>query len=379
MRAGPGQTVAGRYQVTDRPQSPAGPGEQRFAVDGRTGAQVVLEALELPELLAPELYATGPEDAPEASRWLDPGRIVAAVAAVIEGCPEHPRLRQAFEAVAQEGMVWIAVELPPAVELSALLADGPLPPYRVAELAADLAGALRALHTAGQVHGNLGPHTVLVCEDGAALLGGQALAAAEEALAGSLAGPDGRRRVEVRAGVVGARAERWAPELLAGPDQAGPAADCWALGVLLHRLLTGRGPFPEQTPTALFAAVRSGRPAGTEGCGPLRPLVDLLLAADPAARPDAQAVQRWLCDLLATAPEPYAAAAEPEVLPVLRPSWPLVPRQRRSTAVVGVEHARHAKQRGDGRQPSKLLPVLLVGGVLLVMLGALTAVVLLAH
>lgn len=265
---------------------------------------------------------------------------------------------------AEDGQVWIAVERPVAVELAALLADGPLPPYRVAELAADLASALRALHTAGQVHGNLVLPTVLVCEDGAALLGGQAIGAAEEALSRALAGPDGRRRVEVRAGLVGARAERWAPEQLTGTGEAGPAADCWALGVLLYRLLTGHGPFSEQSPTALFAAVRAGQSAPTAGCGSLRPLVDRLLDPDPGARPGAEEVQKWLSELLATAPEPYREPEVVETLPVLRPSWPLVPRQRGGRQVAAAEHARHASRPA---RPSRLLPVLLVGGVLVAM------------
>ncbi|WP_429216438.1 protein kinase domain-containing protein [Kitasatospora sp. MAP12-9] len=367
--------MAGRYQLTARPEpsvehGEAEHGEQWHAVDDRTGVPVLLEALELPEVLAPDLYDA---DSPAPSRWLDPAEVVAQARAAIAACPEHPRLRQAFDVVAEDGAVWIVGELPPAVELAELLVDGTLAPYRVAELASDLAGALRAVHTAGLVHGNIGIEQVLVCEDGAALLGGRALGVAQEALARALGGPDGRRRTEVRAGLVGLGAERWAPELLTPAGTAEQAADCWALGVLIYRLLLGHGPFPEQSPTSLFAAVRSGWPTSTEGCGPLRPLVDRLLAADPSARPGAEEIRTWLTGLLATAPEPYQPAQEPAHLPVLRPARPLVFRRRAAAPAVAPEHAaRHA--RAASSAPS---PVLLVGGVLTAMLLALAAVVLL--
>ncbi|MFE9422157.1 protein kinase [Kitasatospora sp. NPDC006697] len=372
MRAGPGQIVAGRYQVTDRPGEASGP-PSRIAVDTRSGVRVLLEAVELPELLVPEL--SGSTDF-AGSRWLDPAPVLAEVAAVLAAVPEHPRLRQSFEAVAEDGAVWLAVEQPVAVRLPELLAAGPLPPYRVAELAADVAAALAAVHGAGRVHGNVLAEQVLVCEDGAALLGGLAVGVAEEALARLLGGGDPRRWGQARAGLAGNRAERWPPELLTDLGAFGPAADSWALGVLLHRVLTGRGPFAEQSQTALFAAVRSGARADSAGCGPLRPLVDRLLALDPAARPTAAEARAWLAELLAEAPEPYRVEPPAELLPVLRPRRLPVPRPRAGASVRAERPHRHA---GAARRPSRLLPVLLVGGVLGAMVLAMAAVVLFAH
>ncbi|MFE0464276.1 protein kinase [Kitasatospora sp. NPDC058965] len=367
MRAGPGRTVAGRYRVTDR----AG-GSRLLAVDAATGARVLLEGVELPEVLVPELAGSVEF---EGSRWLDPQAVLAEATAVLAALPEHPRLRQSFAVLAEEGTVWAAVELPSGVPLTEPAADGPMDPYRVAELAADLAGALVAVHRAGLVHGGVLAERVLVCEDGAALLGSPALGAVEEALARELGGADGRRWGQARAGLVGAVAERWPPELLAEVPTAGPAADLWALGVLLHRLLTGQGPFPDQTPTVLYTAVRAGQRLDSAACGPLRPLVDRLLAPAPAERPTAEQAREWLAELLAGAPEPYRSEPEHEVLPVLRPSWPLVRRQRRAADPVAVDHGRHA--RAAERRPSALVPVLLVGGVLAAMVAAMAAVVLL--
>ncbi|MFF7633895.1 protein kinase [Kitasatospora sp. NPDC008050] len=389
MRAGPGQTVAARYEVTDRAPQDGTAGPRRLATDLRSGVPVLLEALELPEVLVPEL--AGSADF-EASRWLDPAEVLAAVRAVLARTPEHARLRQVFEVLAEDGLVWVVGEQPVAVELSELLQEGPLEPYRAAELAADLVSGLGAVHRAGLAHGQVVAEQVLICADGAALLGGQAGAAAEEALARGLSGTDGRRWAQARAGLVGTRAERWSPELLR-PEllgqgaAAGPEADLWALGVLLQRVLTGQGPFPEATPTALFAAVRAGQRSTSGGCGPLAPLVDRLLAADPAERPTAEEAGRWLAELLAHAPEPLQAVEPAQALPVPRPAWPLVPRPRhrgapsaeaggQSAAQVAPEPARHAH--AAARRPSRLLPVVLVGGVLAAMVLGIAAVVVFA-
>ncbi|PYC78081.1 hypothetical protein C7C46_17265 [Streptomyces tateyamensis] len=366
--------MAGRYRVTDRAAGPAAAdGLRLVAVDAETGGRVLLEGVELPEVLVPEL--AGSVDFP-GSRWLDPEPVLAVAAEALAAVPEHPRLRQSFAVLAEDGVVWVAVELPGGAPLTELLAEGPLEPYRVAELAADLVAALGAVHLTGRAHGGVLAERVHVYEDGAALLGGPVLGAVEEALARELGGPDGRRWGLARTGLVGARAERWPPELLAEQGAvAGPPADLWALGVLLHRLLTGQGPFPEQAPPELYAAVRAGQRLDSAPCGPLRPLVDGLLVPQPGQRWTAAQARQWLTGMLAGAPEPYRVEPEHEVLPVLRPSWPLVVRRRRGARAVGPEHARHA--RAAARRPSPLLPLLLVGGVLVAMVAAMAAVVLL--
>ncbi|MEU9133691.1 hypothetical protein AB0D08_37325 [Kitasatospora sp. NPDC048540] len=365
MRAAPGQLVAGRYRVTDRP------GIGAAAQDLRTGGQVLLHALDLPELLIPG--QPGAEPDPQY------GALVAdRVAAAVASAPHHPRLLADVEVVAERDTLWVAEERPPGVRLSELAVDGPVPPYRVAELAADLAGALRAVHEAGLSHGNVTAESVLVCEDGAALLGGLLLGMAEETLCSALGGPVPRRVYEARAVLLGPRAERWPPD-------AGPAADCWALGVLLFRLLTGYGPYPEDDLPTLLAAVRDGRPHPADGCGPLRPLVERLLAADPAGRPLAVDVQTEVRELLAGAPEPFGPgllAAAP-LLPVRRPDGPVEPYRRGGRrAARGSRAGEPGTELMKRHRPSRIRPSLigplLVGGVLVALVAALAAVVLAA-
>ncbi|MDH6124229.1 hypothetical protein [Kitasatospora sp. GP82] len=376
MRAAPGQVVAGRYRLTDRPE-----GRGLLALDLQTGDQVLVHALDLPELLIPGRFSVEPDPA-------FGGRIARLVAASVEGAPAHPRLLLGVEAVAEEELLWVAEERPAGLSLAELTESGPLPPYRAAEIAADLAGALHTLHRAGLAHGNVTADTVVVCEDGAALLGGLLLGAAEEELCAALGGPEdgspgllqARRILEARSALLGPRAERWALE-------TGPAGDCWALGVLLYRLLTGRAPYPENDLPTLLAAVRTGRPEPADGCGPLRPLVERLLLPDPAARAGAAQVRRELAELLAGAPDPYGPqaradrAAVPQGLPVRRPEGPLVRYAGGSSVWRHRPGAAEPQGRGVGRRsvvPPALLGPLLVGGVLVLLVAALVLVVSLA-
>ena len=84
-----------------------------------------------------------------------------------------------------------------------------------------------------------------------------------------------------------------APEQLGPEGLAGPSADVWAAGCLVHAALTGGLPFGGDADAATLAAIGSGRapslagPAWDGVSAPARHLVAGLLARDPAARPSA--------------------------------------------------------------------------------------------
>ncbi|QHC20528.1 serine/threonine protein kinase [Streptomyces sp. GS7] len=313
--------------------------------------------------------------------------------------PDHPLLDQVFDVFAQDGSLWIVGELLPARPLSALLAERTLSPHRAAEIAADVLTALRALHAHGWIHRNITARTVLICDDGRAVLTGLAAGAAQEALCGydpapragdgpaaSAGGapPDGislvkqtrgaaddapapeeghagltglaaERARQARLQVVGAVTERWAPEQ-AGPvgegaaPEAGPAVDLWAVGALLFRSVQGRPPFPEESAAELVRLVAAQPPAGAAECGALRPVVEALLCRDPAARPEFEAVRARLRALIRTAPEPDLGSrlvtlpaleqgADPRRLPIVRRRGELV------------RKGRQKKVRARGAQP----------------------------
>ncbi|WP_326620148.1 protein kinase [Streptomyces decoyicus] len=197
-----GRVLAERYRLPLRPLGDDEFSETR-AFDTFSGQEVLVRQVPLPEVVEAEVV--GAEAAGPAGRNSGGGRSGAArvTAGVADRSPrdpavrraleaattaaqlaDHPRLEQVFDVFAQDGSLWIVAELLTARPLSALLAGRPLSPHRAAEIAADLLTALRVLHANGWLHRNITARTVLVCEDGRAILTGLAAGAAQEALCG---------------------------------------------------------------------------------------------------------------------------------------------------------------------------------------------------
>ncbi|MEU8546650.1 serine/threonine protein kinase [Streptomyces roseoverticillatus] len=179
------------------------------------------------------------------------------------------------------------------------------------------------------------------------------------------------RARQARMVVVGAVTERWAPEQ-AWPVQeswqlappVGPAADLWALGALLFRVVQGHAPYPEDSTAELVRLVCVEPPAFAEECGALRPVVESLMRKDPAERPEFEELRGWLRSLIRSAPEPEPGGrtltvpdAAPDIpadqhrLPVVRRKAELV-RRKRGRPITAVDtapaaHGRHKKTAKD--------------------------------
>ncbi|MFI9720454.1 protein kinase [Streptomyces sp. NPDC052396] len=553
-----GRVLADRYRLP-RPPSDAFELVETRAFDTYSGQEVLVRQIPLPEVVDAELV-DGPGENGARPEAASPGRTVVgpgdpavrralAAATAAARIPDHPRLDQVFHVFAEAGSLWIVSELVCARPLAAVLAERALSPHRAAEVAADILTALRALHAQGWTHRNITTRTVLICEDGRAILTGLAAGAAEEALCGydpvppvtaeapsGAAGPAGTAgvaRVPVQAAggapgsrpkpgaiaayragakagaargtlpgpsagaatwgggsaasgtapapgspapqttrwnadallkdsasgrngaqagvqagaqpgtqsgapagrvaegwaqtagsggalaaerarqarmlVVGPVTERWAPEQawpltenwqLAPP--VGPAADLWALGALLFRVVQGHAPYPEDNTADLVRLVCEEPPAYAEECGALRPVVESLMRKDPAERPDFEELRGWLRSLIRSAPEPdigsrtvtvpstalgTGAAAEAGRLPTVRRRGELMRRRGRTAAGPEAPHGRH-KRAGDrepgGERPSAYLQEqrvraeasphrlgrLLLGLILLLLVGA---------
>jgi protein-disulfide isomerase len=200
----------------------------------------------------------------------------------------HPGLVPVVDAAEADGRWYVVTHQPSGPSLRDFAASLPLPPWQVTRYGREVLATLRTLHAAGLYAPGLHPGTVFPIPSPAS---GVALA--------GFSGPG--------------EAEFTAPERRAGgPDH--PAADLWSLGMLLRFLSEGPA-----APSTVNNPPPPARP------GPLAPVLDALLAADPAERPDAARLDTLLAGVQAQCPPPPPA-------PPLPPSFvPQVPVWRAST------------------------------------------------
>ncbi len=260
--------AAGGRPTLVLPRARLGPAADRYVLLrelGRGGAGTVYlaEDARLGRRVAVKVLHPRPGEAP-------PARLLAEVQAAV--AVAHPGIVRIFDVDPERGVV-VMEHLAGGSLRDRLVPGEPVPPAAAAGLARGLAEALAVLHRRGVIHGDLKAGNVL-------FRGGAGLSEPVIADFGLAREAGGGRRP---AGTLAAMA----PEVRAGAAPT-PAADVWALGVLLHEVLAGRPPIApgdilqgRLTPSALPEAVPE----------PLRRLVAALLAADPEARPaDADAV-----------------------------------------------------------------------------------------
>ncbi|MDT0308524.1 hypothetical protein RM780_16385 [Streptomyces sp. DSM 44917] len=237
-----GRLLADRYRL---PRTPAEEFEliESRAFDTVTNQEVLVRQVPLPEVVDAEpLDGAGRRAGPAPRASERPTRtpedpvvrraVEAAIAAA--GMPEHPRLDQVFDVFVQGDGLWIVSELlPGARPLAVVLAEERLGPFRAAEVAADLLAALRIVHAQGWTHRNVTARSVLICEDGRAVLTGMAAGAAEEALCGydplppdvpDTFAPTPRETPPAAEGFSAPAAPRHDAPGLSGPAPSGPAS-----------------------------------------------------------------------------------------------------------------------------------------------------------
>ena len=149
-----------------------------------------------------------------------------------------------------DGRPYIVMELVDGPSLEEVLALGPLPEPRAAELAGQLADALAACHRAGVIHRDVKPGNIRIGRDGRARLLDFGVA----------------RQVDVdeprltQGGLAVGTPHYMAPEQCTGDVVTG-RADVYALGCVLYRMLSGAVPFEGAAVAVMLAhAVREPAP-----------------------------------------------------------------------------------------------------------------------
>ncbi len=272
--------IAGRYRLEAR-LAAGGMGEVHRAVDTVLNRPVAVK------LLRDEI--AGHPDA--VARFQREAQVAASLS--------HPNVAVVHDHGQHEGRWFIVMEFVDGETVEELLQrDGRVSPEPACRLAARVADALSAAHARGLVHRDIKPGNVMIGRDGRVRVTDFGVAAALAATTPL-----------TRSGAVVGTPTYLSPEQARGVP-VGPAADLYALGVLLFELLTGTPPYDGSAPMEvlgqhLFAPVPDLAAREPAVPAELAELTRDLLAKEPEQRPaSAAAVAADLDRLAAAAPVP---------------------------------------------------------------------------
>lgn len=253
--------IGGRYRL-EGPLGRGGMAEVRAGTDLRLQRPVAVKFL-LPEMAArDDIRRRFEAEARAAASLSDPH----AVAVYDTG--EH------------EGLPYIVMERLPGETLADRIATGPQDPAWVRQVAGEVLAALGAAHAAGLVHRDVKPGNILITADNHAKI-------ADFGIAKSLEASDGSLDLTGTGQLLGTPAYLPPERLDGGPATA--QSDLYSLGVVLYEALTGRCPFPGETPVATAMAIIAGDYPPLDEVRPgldpaLVTTVQRAMAADPAQR-----------------------------------------------------------------------------------------------
>jgi len=196
----------------------------------------------------------------------------------------HPGLVTVLDVGEVEGRPFLVMELVRGATLAECCQGEQLPPERVAAIGAQLAAALSHVHGAGVLHRDIKPGNVLLADDDRVLLADFGIARLVE------------QHATTDTGFTMGTAAYLSPEQVKG-ERVTPAADVYALGLVLLEALTGRRAY-EGTPTEAASARLHRPPYVPDDLGDAwHDLLVTMTSAAPEDRPDADEVRRQLTDL----------------------------------------------------------------------------------
>ena len=183
----------------------------------------------------------------------------------------HPNLVEIFDlGEAEDGTLYMVMELLAGRSLAEALRDGPLPIATAVAVALDLLAALDAAHRAGFIHRDIKPANVFLADRPA---GAPSVKVLDFGIA-KLVQTDAPKLTQ--SGVVVGTPLYMAPEQVMAEPEIDGRADVWAAGAALFEMLTGRP--VHLAPTATAAAVKVVTEAAPRAQA-LRPEVDGALDA----------------------------------------------------------------------------------------------------
>src|SRR5690348_785373 len=217
------EVLGDRYEL----QEPIGRGGMATiyrAVDLRMGRTVAVKILR-------EVYSSDPKFV---TRFQREARAASAL--------QHPNIVQVFDYGQSGDSYYIAMEFIEGADLRRYLKKhGMLSNERAIEIAHDVALGLGAAHKRGIVHRDVKPQNVMLNDDGLVKLTDFGIASVYKDV-------DAERLTTT--GMTLGTVQYYAPEQAQG-EIVTPAADIYALGIVMYEMLTGRTPFDGDTPVAV--------------------------------------------------------------------------------------------------------------------------------
>jgi hypothetical protein len=248
----------GPYEVLS-PIGAGGMGEVYKARDTRLDRLVAIKVL--PAAVA--------GDAERLARFDREAKAVAALS--------HPNILAIHDFRDEDGIVFAVMELLDGQSLRERLDEGPLPPRRAIDYAAQIARGLAAAHRRGIVHRDLKPENLFVCADGRVKILDFGLAKvasgpeAETLVEGATAPPPPTPPlIATRPGVVLGTAGYMSPEQVRG-QPADQRSDLFSLGAVLYEMLAGRRAFQGDSPADTMSAILREDPPELSAVNPSVP------------------------------------------------------------------------------------------------------------
>lgn len=225
----PGELIGDRYEL-GRQLGAGGMARVYLGHDRLLDRQVAVKVLSEP-------YASDPQ-------FVERFRREASAAAGLN----HPNIVAVYDRGEADGSYYIVMEYLKGPDLKQVIRGrAPLPPLEAIDNAQQILAALGAAHKRDVVHRDVKPQNVLVAEDGHLKVTDFGIARA------------GAESDMTEAGSVIGTAQYLSPEQARGDDVTA-ASDCYAVGIVLYEMLSGRVPFDGGPPVAVAMKQISDEP-----------------------------------------------------------------------------------------------------------------------
>lgn len=260
--------IADRYELDELPLGRGGMGAVHRGYDKHLDRRVAVKFLQLPG---------GPDDELE-RRFIREARILARL--------EHAGAPILYDFGTFEQRLFQVMQFIEGVTIADLVGEyGPLPVPWAAAIAGQACAVLSAAHALSICHRDLKPTNLMLCPDGSVKVLDFGLAMLREADVAQF----------TRTGQLLGTPAYMAPEQIER-GSAGPHSDLYALGCVLHEMLTGKPLFSGPTAYSVFEKQVKQQPPALHGVpNDLDRLIGDLLAKEPEHRPaDANALYERL-------------------------------------------------------------------------------------